>query len=233
MDGTVSPERREAEPYDALIVLGGGLTQDGEGHYQPTTYEDGDDFGMLGAEMRVLAAVDLYEAGVATTVVFSTGVTEKNKAKFGDDVPTEASVYAAAFQRRLDEASVDSSAPDIILEDRSFSTLSNVEEVMGLVREHGWQRVAVVTSDYHVPRVRALYDEVLRLYPVGVVIDFISAEEVVTEAHPGEYDDVIAEAYATPEAVKRRESEQNGLLALWAGRYALNELQLVLPDAGE
>lgn len=47
-------------PYDAIIILGGGLSKSEQGKFYPTDYRHGDDFGMLGAGMRMVAATEMY-----------------------------------------------------------------------------------------------------------------------------------------------------------------------------
>ena len=54
---------RDAAPratWDALIVVGSNIKRDGDG-YRPVTYDDYDTFGMLAGEIRIIAAVMLYE----------------------------------------------------------------------------------------------------------------------------------------------------------------------------
>ncbi len=72
--------------YDAVAVLCGGLRCDGE-TYHPASFTDSDEHGMLGSQIRVLAAADLYRAGCAGVFLFSTGVSQKSRARFGPAVP--------------------------------------------------------------------------------------------------------------------------------------------------
>lgn len=93
-------------PYDALIVLGGGLKKIRDKYY-PTDYRDSDNFGMLGAGMRMVAAVDLYLNKATKNIVFATGITQKNIEKFGQTVPKESTIYKNKFQFVIDQLKKD------------------------------------------------------------------------------------------------------------------------------
>ncbi len=234
----VETEKRRYD-YDAIVVLGGGLHKEGEKFY-PTDYReaDSDPFGMLGAGMRIVAATELYLQGKANNFVFTTGVTDKNKEKFKHEVvPTEASVYQDKFERMLhglnDSAEyhdrfANLEDPNILLEDRSNSTLTNIQNICQMILDNHWLKVAIVSSDYHIPRVSALYEQALPKLPEldFCQIKFISAENYVKETIPGKYDEVIDRYYNTPQALERIKNEQEGLKDIEAGRYALGEFQL-------
>ncbi len=187
---------------------------------------------MLGGGMRVLAAAEMYESGDAKNFVFSTGKTEKNKAQFGENIPTEAQVYGEKFLGIVEhfnkkKRTENLEAPQVIHEDQSFNTLSNIIEVLQMIRDKNWQKVAIVSSNYHIPRVKALYEQALKKHSeLKVEIDFISAEKTVEEAEPGKYDEVIKRFYGTPEAEKRIKNEEGGLKDIKSGKYTVGEFQL-------
>lgn len=233
-------EKRHYE-YDAIVVLGGGLHKEGDKFY-PTDYrkEDSDPFGMLGAGMRIVAATEMYLNGKTNKFVFTTGVTDKNQSKFGEDVPTEASVYQDKFERILhglnDSAEyhdkfADLEDPNILLEDRSNSTLTNIQNICQMILDNHWRKVAIVSSDYHIPRVSALYHQVLPKHPEldFCQIEFISAENYVKSV-TDKYDAVINRYYESPQANERLKNEQKGLEDIKEGRYALGEFQLIQRD---
>ena len=101
--------------YDGVAVLCGGLRYDGEA-YHPASFTDSDEHGMLGGHVRVQAAADLYRAGCAGVFLFSTGISQKSRARFGPDVPAEAAVYAAHFRAEA------GAGPAILLETGSVNT---------------------------------------------------------------------------------------------------------------
>ena len=234
------PETEEPKPYpyDAVIVLGGGLVKVGDRFY-PTDYRHGDQFGILGAGLRIVAAVELYLGGKAIIFIFTTGVTEKDKEQFGENIPTEASVFRDKFLRVLAGLRKQSDHvkkfqgledPETVLEDRSVSTRSNIEELLKLAVGNKWKKIGLVTNNYHIPRVKALYEQELRQYQkLGIMepdIDFLSAEDIAKATEPGKYDTVIKRFSRTAEAKRRIASDRQGLEDLRAGRYAVEEFQL-------
>jgi uncharacterized SAM-binding protein YcdF (DUF218 family) len=224
--------------YDAVIVLSGGLQKTGDTYY-PTDYRHADGFGMLGGGMRMVAALDLYLNKQARNFVFATGVTEKNIEKFGPDVPPESSVYAEKFLRSVQalgkrsdfsEKFVDLSEPVIVEENRSTNTASHFPEIFRILSQHNWHNVAILSSEYHIPRVEQLYQQALALEPVLTLSPvFIRAEEYVKKVEPGKYDAVINQwtnPASNSAAAMRHVNEANGLAAMKKGQYHLGEFQL-------
>jgi len=112
-----------AEPADAIVVLGGGVGETGR---------DGQ-----GYKERVRHAVDLYRAGHAPAIVFSSG-------------------YRFAFQEVtvMKELAVSSGVPSsaILLEPKAASTRDYVLFVRRILDERGWRRILLVSSPYHMRR---------------------------------------------------------------------------------
>lgn len=218
---------------DVITVQSAGLRKTDEGAYAPTLYNDGDDFGMLGGHMRVLAAQELYWEQPAIPFVFCNGKSAKQIAKFGPDVPSDAEIYAAAFEqgvRNDPRAHSPGATPlnlDIFLEDTSVNTVASIGNLIMLCAANNWQRMGLVSSDYHIPRIRALCGLIFeKLDDTPVDITFISAETVLKELRPGVYDTEIDAAYKSPSALERIKNEQNGCNDIAAGRYHIGEFQL-------
>jgi uncharacterized SAM-binding protein YcdF (DUF218 family)/glycosyltransferase involved in cell wall biosynthesis len=116
----VSDQPREA---DAIVVFAGGVGESGEagGGYQE----------------RVKQAVDLYRAGYAPRIIFSSG-------------------FVFAFQEAevMRALAIDNGVPAhaILLETKAANTHDNVRLSHEILREHGWQRVLLVSSPYHMRR---------------------------------------------------------------------------------
>jgi uncharacterized SAM-binding protein YcdF (DUF218 family) len=231
METPESTEEKEKEvyPYDAVIILGGGLQKTG-GKFYPTDYRHEDEFGMLGAGMRMVTATEMYIESQTRNFVFATGVTDKNRAKFGDNVPTEAEIYEEKFLRVIEglkkrpdyKTKLENlPPPNVIKEDKSFNTASNIEEISKIIKKQGWQNVRIVSSKYHIPRIKALYEHAQNndLELKNVKIEFISAEDFVINKKPGRYDKTIKQYYQTDAAKRRLESEARGLHDLQHGTY--------------
>ena len=120
-----------AEPccYSAIVVLGGAI---------PAARSATPSFHVVDAGDRIVYAAELYHAGVAPRIVVSGGPVYAT-AKSGTE--------AAAMTDMLVLLGVPPEA--IIAEDKSRNTLDNISFVHRLV---SGERVALVTSGYHMPR---------------------------------------------------------------------------------
>lgn len=215
---------KKLKTYDVVAILCAGLAKDGQ-DYVPTAFGDSDEFGMLGGYVRVDAAVELAKSRVSSNFLFSTGVSAKQIEKFGKDVPPEAHIYRDVFLDRLGaERRVD--AVNIFLEDTSVNTVGNIQAILQLCIDNNWSHIALLSSEYHIPRIRALVNLVLDQYALNLSFDFLSAETILRTAHPRLHDAYFDNAYSTPEAKKRIANEAQGLIALENGNYVLGEFQL-------
>ena len=120
-----SPLRREAAPVasDAIVVFGGGVGESGEAGG--------------GYQERVKKAVDLYRAGYAPHVVISSGfVFAFKEAEVMRALAVQNGVPASAIQ----------------LETEAANTYQNVIFTRRILAAHGWRRVLLVSSPYHMRR---------------------------------------------------------------------------------
>jgi uncharacterized SAM-binding protein YcdF (DUF218 family)/glycosyltransferase involved in cell wall biosynthesis len=115
-----------AEPpqaADAIVVFAGGVGESGQAGG--------------GYQERVAAAVDLYKSGYARSLVFSSGF------RF---------VFHEAEVMR-DLAVVNGVPPDaIVLEQAAANTHENVQFSAAILRQHGWRKILLVSSPYHMRR---------------------------------------------------------------------------------
>lgn len=154
----------EIEPkstFDAIVVLGAGIKEK-QGRLEP---------GVAG-KMRVISAAEALRGGLARILVLAGGRTK------GSAYPSEAWVMKDFLTRRYtrEEEKFSKIPPQsIILEEDSVDTSSTFENVLRLARENGWQRVAVLSSEYHLPRARQLAKN------LGLVAKTISAENKLKE----------------------------------------------------
>ncbi|GEP58261.1 YdcF family protein [Reyranella soli] len=118
--------------YDAIVVLGGGVTP-----AAPPFLMDPD---LADAADRVWYAARLYHRGIARRVIVSGG-----SLLAGNSEP--AKTEAEAMRRFLVDLGVPSEA--IVSEGNSMNTLENIRNVRQMVGE---ARVALVTSAFHMPR---------------------------------------------------------------------------------
>ena len=119
------PLRMAAAPAraDAIVVLGGGVGESGQGGQ--------------GYQERVKKAVELYRAGYADQLVFSTGWTY--------------TFHEADLMRAL---AVSLGVPEsaITMEKSAANTYENARFVRAIAEPRGWKRILLVTSPYHMRR---------------------------------------------------------------------------------
>jgi hypothetical protein len=134
--------------WDAIIVPGGGLEEDGRPY----------DF----VRARLDAAL-LHDAETEAYIVLSRGTTHKPPPRNARGFPVDESVASAQY---LVEHGVE---PSRILQDTwSVDTVGNVAFTrLMLVEPRGWRRLLVVTSEFHMPRTQALFDWIFGLKPRG------------------------------------------------------------------
>lgn len=117
---------RLAEPprtADAIVVFAGGVGESG----QPAQ----------GYEERVQQAVDLYRAGYAKSLVFSSGYVYR---------------FAEPFVMRALAVQLGVPAEAIVLETEAKNTRENVVNTAGILARHGWDSILLVSSPYHMRR---------------------------------------------------------------------------------
>lgn len=232
MSNTLTESVLSLPPFDAITVQSAGLRKREDGTYASTLYSDSDEFGMLGGSIRVLAAQELYQLHPTLTFVFCNGKSAKQIAKFGPDVPTDAEVYAEEFKSGIsqnirNEIGEKLPEPKIFLENTSVNTIASIGELLVICAAYEWKRIGLISSDYHIPRIKALCELIFeKLGEPPTEITFISAEAVLKELRPGVYDEEIDNAYKTAAAHERLKNEENGLGDIKAGRYHIGEFQL-------
>jgi len=110
-------------PSDAIVVFAGGVGESGKagGGYQE----------------RVKQAVDLYRAGFATHLIFSSGF-----------------VFAFREPDVMRSLAIENGVPPdaIELETRAANTYENATFSSQIAAHHGWHRVLLVSSPYHMRR---------------------------------------------------------------------------------
>ncbi|MDP1571643.1 MAG: ElyC/SanA/YdcF family protein [Vicinamibacterales bacterium] len=111
------------QPADAIVVFAGGVGESGRAGG--------------GFQERVTQAVELYKAGYAPRVVFSSGFVF--------------TMREAEVMRAVAEANgVPRDA--IVLEERAANTYENVAFTQDILEARGWRRILLVSSPYHMRR---------------------------------------------------------------------------------
>lgn len=119
-------EQEPLAPADALVILGGGINSR---------------TGLLGfkTEERVRSGAKIFSQGVAPLIVVTGGKVGKNPY-----------AEAPAMARLLQNLGVVEN--QIIQEGQAQNTLENAANVMAIARERNWQKLIILTSDFHTSR---------------------------------------------------------------------------------
>ena len=121
----------QPRPADAIVVFAGGVGESGQAGG--------------GVQERVGRAVQLYRDGLAPAIVFSSGyVFTLREAEVMKAIAVANGVPADA----------------VFLEEAAASTYQNVTHSKRILDEHGWKRVLLVSSPYHMRRAVATWRKV-------------------------------------------------------------------------
>jgi uncharacterized SAM-binding protein YcdF (DUF218 family) len=190
---------------DAIIVLSAGTVfyTDSEGRecYRLTTYEDRDAFGTMGGSERAEATAILAQRHPQARVVTTARRMDGEK-------PT----LAETMEEELVRLGVPSVR--IIREENSTTTGSQISEALLLSKQHGWQSIIFVTSEYHIPRTKAMYEALKS----DLHADFISAESILIE-HDPDFQKTFDTVKETQAYKDRLTAEARGIEALRSGEY--------------
>jgi len=180
---------------DAIAILGGGLTKEENGRWRTTDFEEGDNFGVLGDRLRVIAAGFLYKKDG----VFIIALGGRGQLK---DVPDSPAV-SEVIKDELIELGV--KPEDIVCEKSSGSTFEQLLELGDIAGKESLEALTIITNEYHLPRVKALvqYNRILTKAFSHCKLVFKSAESVLLEYDSEAWKEVIAAAYKSG-AVKKR-----------------------------
>ncbi len=110
-------------PADAIVVFAGGVGESGKAGG--------------GFQERVTQAIGLYRQGMAPRLIFSSGY-----------------VFTLREAEVMKAVAVANGVPPeaIVLEEQAANTYQNVEFTRRILNEHGWKRVLLVSSPYHMRR---------------------------------------------------------------------------------
>lgn len=210
----------EGNNPDVIFALGAGIKQTPSGDYRSLAYSDLGEHGTVtGGRLRVIAAAEIAEALPETKVVTS------SFNQFDTDAPTMAAVDKQELvQRGVSEDRIDT-------EENSFSTITQLVELVRMSVDNQWVNVAAITNDYHKPRIATMYERLDSLIDddefqgtlqefkaIGTNIKFVGAEDVVV-LMGDQLSDYIAKAKQTPEYAATLASETKGVDDLLAGKY--------------
>lgn len=201
-----------------IVVLGGGLMQTVYG-WRTTNFDERDEFGVLGDSLRVHAGAVLYaEAKYEHQDALVLACGGRGQLKSLPDAPTVSSV----IKKELVVLGVYEG--DIRTEEQSGNTFEQLTEFQKMARAHQWGEAALVSNDYHLPRIQAFIECAPNLAPLrrryqDGRLSLVSAERTLVAHDAKTWRRIIASAYASKAMQERRAIEREGVEEIRAGRY--------------
>lgn len=196
---------------EVIVLVSGGIVKenvkDNIVKYRSTKIDEGDAFGVLWGEARVLATAEL-----ATYF------------------PKVMTITTSIHSGELEKLSI--SRNRIILEEKSKDTLSQISEAMKIVYKKGLKRIVFITNEYHLPRIRTMYEyfELLsqseretktiihKIKNSDVKVGFVAAEPILLHRDK-KFIKIIDRLKKSPAYLKRLENENRGIKMIKSGEY--------------
>ncbi len=207
---------------DVFFANTGGIAESNRGPmgYRSSNYSQLSEHGMVtGGRTRIIAGAEIAKALPEIPIVTN------SFNRFDPEVPSMASVNKEEFVRR----GIDSER--IILEEGSFSTITQLTEMVKLAVDNGWLKIVAMTNRYHLPRMTEMYarlDQIVddaefqetlaKFKNQGSRVEFVCAEDIM-RLMGGHFVTYLEAVEKMPEYAITLEAEAQGLEDLKAGKY--------------
>lgn len=168
-------EIKELPKQDAVVVLGSMVEKD----------KDGKDILSIQAKMRLIAALELFQRGLAGKIILSGGLTQKGQEK------SEAELMADFLKQN------GISEEYMFLEKTSKNTSENLLNTLKILDKEKLNKVTIETSEYHLKRAMQIfsnilkeaglnvgYEEIVGLKIDGIDVEGMSAEDILEQRSP-------------------------------------------------
>jgi len=185
----------------AIVIFSAGIMPSQDGGWHSTTYNERDTFGTLGGRDRIDAAVILSKKYPDAFLVTTSR-------RMNDEPPTQAEVYAHELKER-------GVAPERIIEEKkSINTKTAIEETYKFAQQKRWKYIILLSSEYHIPRIKAFYKQKKR----DIKATMISSESILIEDDPT-FTSSFEKIKKTDAYYARLVSEKKGIKAMTKGLY--------------
>lgn len=202
------------------------LLPNNQKQYSSTDFDDQDHCGSLGGKDRVMAAGALARAFPEAKLV-----TTSHRLYPDPQLPSHAQVVA---QELINEGI---NPNRIVKEEISFNSVSQVSAMLQLALENKWIKVVVVSSDYQIPRLKAIYhhleklsgldpkviENFYRFFSENQGIAFVSADKILNP-EPRLRKFSSSPHHHSIAYQKRLAAEKKGLEDILKGRYQIRNM---------
>ncbi|HEY0965728.1 MAG TPA: YdcF family protein [Candidatus Saccharimonadales bacterium] len=207
-------------PPEVIFPLSGSIIQRRDGRWDTLSGSDVSEHGITTVgKVRTIAGAKIAHLFPDLPVVAN------SYNRFDPDEPTMASVHRDELIRK------GVNPERIILEEESFSTITQYVEMIKMAVERGWTRVSVIINGYYEPRATALYEhldsivenaefqQTLQQFKrMNGEVSFVVGDDIMKLMNK-HYEAYFDELERTPAYQKTVTMEKKGLEDLLAGKY--------------
>lgn len=190
--------------------------QDKDGKWRTNRFSDrGDNFGISGGRLRVVAGSLLYKCDNNLFIIASGG---KGQLKNIPGVPYISSIV----KKELVDLKV--SPNRIIKENKSHNTYQQLIELKKIISKYKLNEVIIISNKFHLPRIRALIriDKELKKKLDDNCIKLKSAEEILIKHNAKKWKKSINNVYKSEAMRERIALEKKGEKDIKEGKYRFN-----------
>jgi len=195
--------------FNTIVVLGGGIIKDKSG-WRTTDYNEEDKFGITGARLRVEAAYHLYLNRISPLFIVSGGKGQDRNVK-------NARAVADIMKDELVRLGVPA---DVIISDTNpDNTYQQLNALLKIASEVPAQKIGLISSDWHLPRIKTMLDYVPQLTKLSEIVELISAEQILIQYDSMSWKKNIDKSRQGEKMKQRIVIEQKGINQIKEGTY--------------
>ena len=142
------------------------------------------------SKMRALGAIELMQRGLVDRIIVTGGIAK--------EFPDEKSIAEA-----MEEYLVKKGVPPqkILKETKSKNTAENIENILAILEKEGISKVLLETNEFHLPRAKQLFGNIMERHGLSVEEAELSAESLLNERSP--HYKRLTSHYEFPESLKK------------------------------
>ena len=192
-----------------IVVIGGGLIKIDSLWKTIDLGEGGDDYAASNDRWRVEAGAVFWKQNQDHLILASGG---KGQLTPIPGAPTVAEV----IKQELKELGVPEGV--IIKEERTGNTLEQLLELKRIALEKGIEQITVISNEWHIPRIKAIFEYYPDLKEDLPQVKFLSAEDILLESDI-DWKKRIETARVLPQIKERVKLEKQGVEQIKNGTY--------------
>ena len=204
----------QVDKQSTIVIIGGCLVRKNDGGWRTTNFEEGDNFGLVGDRLRVVAASYLHNDSPDERVIALGGRGQYNHIP---DVPPIATVV------KQELISLGVPEDKIVVETESGNTFQQLQALSLIIQKEGIKKTRIISNEYHLPRVKALTGLIAKLGEIVTCsnLELISAEHVLLKNNPKKWKAAIESAYLSERMKRKIELEEKGVQMIKNGTYRM------------